>query len=381
MAGFAADHLKSRLIDKAHQLGFTLAGVTTANRPESFAKFHEWVSRGRYAGMGYLAAERSLIRRADPREILPECQAILVLGVPYFPPDANRGGVAAYALGEDYHEVLKPRLQELVSFLEEQAGHPVPNRWYTDTGPVLERDLARRAGLGWIGKNSMLIHPQLGSYFLLAEILLGIELPPDDPFHADHCGSCTRCLDSCPTSCILPDRTLDAERCISYLTIENKADIPRQVREQLGEWLFGCDVCQQVCPWNRFAPVQGDPAFEARAGIPPQDLGGELHLTAETFNRKFRGSPLKRAKRRGYLRNVLVVLGNRKRRQDIVHLLAATQDPEVLVRQHAAWALGKIGGEHVRQSLVDWLADEPEPAVQAEISAALANLETNQDQE
>jgi epoxyqueuosine reductase len=243
----------------------------------------------------------------------------------------------------------------------------------------LERDLARRAGLGWIGKNSMLIHPQHGSYFLLAEILLGIDLPPDEPFLSDHCGSCTRCLDQCPTGCILPNRTLDAGRCISYLTIENKADIPNDVREQLGEWLFGCDVCQQVCPWNRFAPTEGDPAFAARPGVPPENLVEELHLSAETFNRKFRGSPVKRAKRRGYLRNTLVVLGNRKKREDTVHLMAAAQDPEALVRQHAAWALGRIGGDEVRRFLTAWLADEPDPAVVNEIRAALADLDASQD--
>ena len=381
MSALAGNDLKSALIEKAHRLGFTLTGVTTAVPPESFGRFQEWITRGRHAGMGYLSAERSLVRRSDPREILPECQSILVLGTPYFPPGDVHGGVAAYAWGEDYHEVFKPRLQELILFLEEQAGHPVPNRWYTDTGPVLERDLARRAGLGWIGKNSMLIHPKLGSYFLLAEILLGIELPPDDPFPSDHCGSCTRCLDHCPTGCIFPDRTLDAGRCISYLTIENKADIPNDLREQVGEWLFGCDVCQQVCPWNRFSPKEGDPAFAARPGVLPENLSGDLHLSAESFNRKFRGSPVKRAKRRGYLRNALVVMGNRKEQADAPHLMAAAQDPEELVRQHAAWALGRIGGVDVRKFLTEWLATEPDPVVSDEIRAALADLDVSQDKE
>ena len=381
MSALAGKDLKSALIEKAHQLGFTLAGVTSADPPESFDQFREWVARGRHAGMEYLSSERSLLRRSDPREILPECQSVLVLGSPYFPPGDVHGGVAAYAWGEDYHEVLKPRLQELTAFLEEQAGHPIPHRWYTDTGPILERDFARRAGLGWIGKNSMLIHPQLGSYFLLAEILLGIELPPDQSFPTDHCGSRTRCLDQCPTSCILPNRTLDAGRCISYLTIENKAGIPYGLREQLGEWQFGCDVCQQVCPWNRFAPEEGDPAYAARPGIPPENLAGELHLTAETFNRKFRGSPVKRAKRRGYLRNALVVLGNRKQLDDIPHLMAAARDPEALVRQHAAWALGRIGGDDVLGFLIKWLADETDPPVLEEIRAALADLDGSHDKD
>jgi epoxyqueuosine reductase len=165
--------------------------------------------------------------------------------------------VASYARGEDYHDVLPARMQELVRFIEEQVGGPVGNRYYTDTGPILERDLAQQAGIGWIGKNTCLIHPKQGSYFFLSEILLDLELEPDPPFTTDHCGTCTRCITACPTQCILPDRTLDATRCISYLTIELKDDIPVELREKVGDWAFGCDVCQMVCPWNRFAPPKG----------------------------------------------------------------------------------------------------------------------------
>lgn len=372
MPGLEGTALKESLIEKAHQLGFSLVGVTSARPPESFAKFQEWIAHGRQAGMSYLATERSLARRADPRQILNECQSILVLAVPYFAPQNTSGGVAAYAWGEDYHEVLQPRLQALVRYLEEMVGHSVPNRWYTDTGPILERDIARRAGLGWIGKNSMLINPQKGSYFLLAEILLGIALPVDDPFYSDHCGNCTRCLESCPTGCILPDRTLDAGRCISYLTIENKGEIPDGLREYVGDWLFGCDICQQVCPWNRFAPGEGDTSFAARPGIPPKNPAEELHLSAEAFNRKFRGSPVKRAKRRGYLRNAATVLGNRGTEAGIKSLTLALQDSESLVRQHAAWALGKIGGDKASRALDDALALENEPVVIHEIKAALS---------
>ena len=278
--------------------------------------------------------------------------------------------MAAYALGDDYHDVLLPRLAEIAAFIEEQVGEPVPCRWYTDTGPILERDLARRAGLGWIGKNSMLINPRAGSYFLLAEILLGIDLPPDEPFTTDHCGSCTRCLDACPTSCIRPDRTLEAERCISYLTIENKGEIPLDLRELVGEWQFGCDVCQQVCPWNRFAGL-GDAAFDARPGVPPDDLVDDLSLTLQAFNRKFKGSPVKRAKRRGYLRNTSVVLGNRGDETAIEGLAAAIKDFEPLVRAHAAWALGEIGGEDVEEALRSALDREDDPDVVAEIRRAL----------
>ena len=175
--------------------------------------------------------------------------------------------VASYALGDDYHDIIPPRLKLIVEFIEEQLGHPVPNRYYTDTGPILERDLAQRAGLGWIGKNSMLINPKAGSTFFLAEILLGIELEPDEAIITDHCGTCTRCLTACPTQCILPNRTLDARRCISYLTIELKDDIPEELRPLMKDWIFGCDICQQVCPWNQFSS-QADSAFEPKIPLP-----------------------------------------------------------------------------------------------------------------
>jgi epoxyqueuosine reductase len=230
----------------------------------------------------------------------------------------------------------------LVAFVETHVGHPIPNRWYTDTGPILERDLAQRAGLGWIGKNTCLINPRLGSYFLLAEILLGIDLEPDPPFEADRCGTCRVCLEACPTHCILPDHTLDARRCISYLTIELKGEIPLDLRERMGEWLFGCDVCQMVCPWNRFAASAGDPAFAPRPGVACPDLIQEIRLTPQAFNEKFKKSPIKRAKRRGYLRNVAVTLGNAGDSAAIPALERTLQDDESLVREHAAWALQQI---------------------------------------
>lgn len=301
--------------------------------------------------MSYLAEERALTRRADPRQILPECRSILVLGILYDNPTKvktesrmrNYGRVAAYAWGNDYHIVIPPRLEALVHFIEEKVGHPVPNRWYTDTGPLLERELAQRAGLGWIGKNTCLISPGNGSYFLLAEILLGLDLPPDPPFPGDQCGSCTRCIEACPTHCIQPDRTLDARRCISYLTIENKAEIPAELRPQMGNWVFGCDICQMVCPWNiRFAPQRGDPAFAPREGLSLPVLAQELTLTPEEFNRKFKNSPVKRAKRRGYLRNVAVAAGNMRDVDSLPALERAQHQDELLLREHAEWALEQI---------------------------------------
>ena len=378
---------------EARQLGFELVGITTPDPPPHLDVFNNWLAAGRYGEMDYLATERSRLRRSDPRAILPECRSILVLGMRYSAPIASplaesgqneqatvplRGRIASYAWGDDYHDVLPERLRALVGLIEKLNGGPVPNRWYTDTGPVLERDLAQRAGLGWIGKNTCLIHPSLGSYYLLAEILLGIELEIDLAVITDHCGSCTRCLEACPTACILPDRTLDAQRCISYLTIELKRSIPHDLRPLVGEWVFGCDICQEVCPWNqRFGKGDGQAVFLPRAGLPMPDLLEEIALSTEAFNQKFKKSPVKRAKRRGYLRNVAVAIGNQARhvQQATAAVKALRQcllhDPDPLVRSHAAWALGQIGGLDASQALEQALIDEMDEEVLSEVRKAL----------
>jgi len=355
--------LKQAIKDKARQLGFILAGVTTPEPPPHYSTFEKWLAQNHHGTMDYLAKERSRLRRADPLKILPECKSILVLATPYSSPlhppisaqqarhgnanfpaemggqEGGRGKIASYAWGDDYHDILPARMKELVQSIEEQVGGPVKNCWYTDTGPILERDLAQRAGIGWIGKNTCLIQPKHGSYFLLSEILLDLALEPDSPFVTDHCGTCRRCIEACPTDCILPDRTIDAPRCISYLTIELKDDIPTELREKIGDWVFGCDVCQMVCPWNRFAS-EGDPAL--RDENPLQSLTEELVITTQEFNQRFKRSPVKRAKRRGYLRNVAVVLGNTGDMHALPILNRALKDPEPLVREHAKWAIEKI---------------------------------------
>lgn len=332
--------------NEAYRLGFSLVGVTTPEPPPHWPAFEYWLSLGRNGSMDYLIDRR----RADPRRVLPECQSILVLAVRYPKPETAKhatnefpaGRIASYAWGQDYHLFLPARLKLLTSFIEKETGSSVKNRCYTDTGPVLERDLAQRAGLGWIGKNTCLINPKSGSYFLLAEILLGIELEPDAPFTADRCGKCTRCMDACPTGCILPDRMIDARLCISYLTIENKKEIPLVLRPQLGKWVFGCDICQQVCPWNRFASLEYDPSFIPRPDLMHPDLIPELSLSPAEFNQKFKGSPVLRSKRRGYLRNVAVALGNSGDQAAEQALLMATQSKEPMVQEHATWALMKI---------------------------------------
>lgn len=344
--------LKDRIIHEATRLGFILAGVTTPDPPAHLSAFEKWLSEGRQGSMDYLAQPAARAKRADPRLILPECKSILVLAMPYsnpgLIPEARaetgevRGRIAAYAWGTDYHIVLPERMESLMAFIEAQVGRTVPHRWYTDTGPILEREFAQRAGLGWIGKNTCLIHPQLGSYILLAEILLDLELEPDTAFVTDQCGTCRRCLDACPTQCILPDRTLDARRCISYLTIELKDEIPAELRTSLGDWIFGCDVCQMVCPWNRFAAAEGDADLAPRPGLPRPNLIQELEISPAEFNRKFKNSPVKRAKHRGYLRNVAVAAGNSGEPAVSAGLRKAANQDETLVGQHAAWALDQI---------------------------------------
>jgi epoxyqueuosine reductase len=377
--------LTSKVKAEAQRLGFGLVGVTAPDPPPHFSAFENWLQAGRHGEMAYLDRQPARDRRADPRRILPECRSILVLGMRYLANQAERGmgpgqerkermgRLAAYAWEEDYHLAFPEKLKALVAFIEGQIGGPVANRWYTDTGPVLERDLAQRAGLGWIGKNTCLIHPEQGSYLLLAEILLGINLEPDPPFLPDRCGSCTRCLEACPTGCILPDRTIDARRCISYLTIELKGPIPQELRPLMGEWVFGCDVCQEVCPWNQRS---GEPGEDLSSG--QVDLVETLAFSSQDFSRRFMRSPLKRAKRRGYLRNAAVALGNQAcgtgDEETLQALGAALQDHEPLVRGHAAWALGQVGGEMAGEMLSLASGRENDLYVLGEMRAALDRL-------
>jgi len=335
---------------EAHRLGFNLAGVTSPDPPPHLSTFENWLTLGRHADMGYLATERSRERRADAHRILPECRSILALGIRYPaaglaapPQEENRTGrIAAYAQGPDYHLVLPEKMEALVIAIQARLGRPFPYLCYSDTGPVLERDLAQRAGLGWIGKNTCLIHPRQGSYFLLAEILLGIELELDLPFEADRCGSCTRCIQACPTGCILPDRTLDARQCISYLSIEMKSSIPENLRQSMDNWVFGCDICQMVCPWNHFATSEGDTFYSQRDLDGNPNLLKELALDAHAFNRKYKDSALMRARRNRYLRNVIVALANSgysEANQRAMKLML--NDPDPLIKEHAAWAMAQ----------------------------------------
>jgi epoxyqueuosine reductase len=341
---------KASIRQHALDLGFVLCGFTPAAPPEHYPRFREWIAANLHAGMGYLADERAQTMRADPARLLPAARTIIALAVAHPPPPAAgnfplEGVVAAYALGDDYHEVIRARLRMLCETIDRLAGRRVQSRGYVDTAPLLEREIASRAGLGWIGRNSMLINPKLGSFLLLAEILTELDLPPDPPFSADRCGKCARCRQACPTGCILPDRTIDSRRCISYLTIEHRGPIPESLCTSIGCAVFGCDICQTVCPWNRKAPSAADAAFSARAHFPIRDMGREFLLPEVEWNERFRRSPIRRTGREGYRRNLLIALGNTRREEAVQVLEAAAHDPDPVLQACAGWALEQIRGK------------------------------------
>ncbi|MGB9897774.1 tRNA epoxyqueuosine(34) reductase QueG [Thermanaerothrix sp.] len=379
------EYLIEALRFKAEQLGLELLGITQPTTPPHVTTYETWVKQGRYAQMDYMATERNRYLRMHPEAIMAEARALLVVGMRYpnpqaIPPPPSPypfGRIASYAWGKDYHYIIPELLKELLKELEAWLSAPILARIYTDTGPILERDFAQKAGLGWIGKNTCLIHPRKGSYFLLGEAFINAPLPPTPPFTTDHCGSCRRCIEACPTQCILPDRTLDAGRCISYLTIENKGPIPRDLRSSIGNWVFGCDVCQMVCPWNvRFALSEGSPAFAMRPDIAFPNLIDELSLSPMDFKARYGNTPVMRARRRGYLRNIAVALGNSADPDSAPHLgLTLKNEPEPLVRAHAAWALGRIKTRLARKHLSEALQREPDPDVQIEIKAALEDTD------
>jgi epoxyqueuosine reductase len=299
--------------------------------------------------------------RRHPSSILPEVRSVVMVGMNYRPSEEpetpshqrpNRGRVSRYAYGTDYHDVLRDRLNRLLDWLRRECPDCL-GRGVVDTAPLLERDFARRAGLGWFGKNTMLLNKRLGSYFFLGALLVNLELAADPPHTTSHCGTCTACLDACPTDAFVGPGLLDARRCISYLTIEHKGDVPAELRPGLGDWLFGCDVCQEVCPWNRKAPPGVEPALQARPDLEKLDLIEVLGLSEEEFRRRFRGTALFRTKRRGLVRNAALVLGNLGDAAALPALRRALEDAEPLVREAARWAIDTIErrrADHVRIS-------------------------------
>jgi epoxyqueuosine reductase len=304
--------IEESLKSRARALGFDLVGISRLGPAETAPIFDEWIARGFAGDMGYL--ERGAEKRADPRRVFENVKSAVVVGMNYG-GTAPPGPVARYARGDDYHEIMIERLRALHAWLNAELGHEVAGKAYVDTGPILERDLARKAGLGWFGKNTMLVNPEIGSFFFVGSLLLDLELEEDAPFEADRCGTCTRCLDACPTDAFVEPRVLDATRCISYLTIELKGDMPAELRARVGENIYGCDICQEVCPWNvRFSVDTREAAFASRDVI-ARKSGRTLALDIlamddNTFRAEFKKSPMKRAKLRGLARNAGVVLQN-----------------------------------------------------------------------
>jgi epoxyqueuosine reductase len=344
----SSQELKQDLVAVTRELGFDSCRIAACAKPAHATEFREWLREGAHGEMNYM--QRGEEKRCEPQKVLPGAKSIVVLALNYFQGNAQKtprrgvatGRIARYAWGDDYHDVIEAKLDKLDRFLRQFGGI---QKCYVDTGPVLERDHAAEAGVGWHGKNTMLIDEQLGTWFFLAEILTTLELPSDEPVE-DRCGTCERCIKACPTGAITAPHRLDARRCISYLTIELKGSIPLELRPLIGDRIFGCDDCLDVCPWNRFAQASQETAFSARESTTGMSLRDYLELTDAEFRQLFKRSPIKRIKRRGFLRNA----GDAS---DLSALERAAADPEPLIAEHAAWAIEQIGARHPTVESVD----------------------------
>lgn len=332
---------KEGLREEARRLGFDHCGVAAATRAPHAEALAAWLQNGHHATMDWM--ERTAEQRADPAKLLPGARSVVIVATNYYRnADRNKetrpGRIARYAWGADYHDIITPRLRELAGCMESAGGE---QRCFVDGGPVLERDWAAASGVTWHGKSTMGIHPRMGTWFFLSAILTTLEFEPDSPL-PDRCGRCTRCIDACPTRAIDKPYSLDARRCISFLTIENKGPIPEEFREAMGDRIFGCDDCLDACPWNRFARESRDAQLAPATHILNMPLRDFLTLDDNAFKKLFRGSPILRAKRRGFLRNVCVALGNTGTTGDLAALESAAKDTEPLIREHAEWAIARI---------------------------------------
>jgi epoxyqueuosine reductase len=338
--------LKEAIRQHALELGFDDCRLTSAAPPDHAAVFEKWLGAGLHGSMAYL--QRNASKRVDPQLVLRAAKSIIVLASSYAGPTVQRAGespntgvVARYAQFADYHDVFSNRLKSLTEFVDRAGGPDTRSLWYVDTGPLLERDLAHRAGIGFAGKHTNLISRKLGNWFFLAEIITTLELPPDKP-EKNRCGSCARCIDACPTQAITAPFQLDARRCISYLTIELKGSIPAEFRPMIGNRIYGCDICLEACPWNRFAKQGAIMREHHRPDLEEPELLGLLALDEAGFKERFRETPIVRTKRRGLLRNVCVALGNIGTDEALPALQKALSDPEPLIAEHAQWAIDQI---------------------------------------
>jgi len=338
--------MKSAISRRARELGFDICRFTTAASPESAPQFQQWLNQGRHGEMAYLA--RNAHKRVDPQQVLADAHSLVLLAINYASPEVQEPGhthktgvIARYARYGDYHEILAPRLAELSGFIDQLGGPGTRSLWYVDTGPILERDLAQRAGLGFVGKHTSLISRELGNWFFLAEVITTLKLEPDAS-EKNRCGTCARCLAACPTGAILAPFQLDARLCISYLTIELKGSIPIELRPAIGNRIYGCDDCLAACPWNRFALQSTLMKEHQRPELAAPRLLQLLDLDDSGFKRLFAGTPMLRTKRKGLLRNVCVALGNIGDQNSLPTLRKAAQDPEPLIAEHATWAIEQI---------------------------------------
>ena len=367
--------LAAKIKEAAQQQGFSLVGISPVTPPPHESTFAQWLREGLGGEMAYL--ERTEALRRDPSKLVPWAVSIISVGINYYKPlprppvsGGTRGWISRYAWGDDYHEVVKKKLADLLARIRQIVPEPLEGKIFVDSGPVLEREFAGVSGIGWIGKNTQLISPRHGSWFFLGELFLSIELAYDRAI-ADRCGRCDLCLKACPTGAFIGPYVLDARRCISYLTIELKGAIPHHLRPLIGNHVFGCDICQEVCPYNVKAGASGEAAFAPREGLYAPQLIPFLSLSADEFRRRFAGSPVLRAKRGGFLRNVAVALGNLKPPEAVPALVKALEDEDALVRSHAAWALGQIASQEALQALAQRVALERDAEVQEEIRRAL----------
>ncbi|MGD0073015.1 MAG: tRNA epoxyqueuosine(34) reductase QueG [Candidatus Binataceae bacterium] len=362
--------LNHRIDAAARAQGFVLVGFARLRELPRESFYRGWLADGRSGEMDYLAREPE--RRFDPRCLDPTLRSVVSLGYPYAaPPVAEidwqrelRGRIASYALGEDYHRYVRDKARAVAAALCDARPGCV-TRVYVDTGPVFEREWVREAGVGWFGKNTNILNRERGSYVFLAEIFTDAELDANVEPYGDYCGTCRRCLDLCPTQALADGYLIEPRLCISYLTIELRGPIPVELRPKLGNWIFGCDICQEVCPWNGAATGFADDRLAPR-------LPELINLDEEGFRRRFRASAIKRTKRRGLLRNVAVALGNSANREAVPPLSAALEiEPEPLIRAHVAWALGRLGGAAARRALEKRRIREADPSVRGEVASAL----------
>jgi len=383
----ASDHPDSSALIKtaAERLGFELCGITSATSPSGFQQLQQWLDQGLDGTMHYIGGRSAAY--AHPRSVLAGVRSLIVLGINYATREPSSTGtgdgrVSRYAWGaRDYHHVIRDKLHGLADVLHQQWPG-CRTRGVVDTAPLLERDFARLAGLGWFGKNTMLINKHMGSWLFLAAVLTDLELAADEPHHASHCGTCRLCLDACPTDAFVEPYVLDAGKCISYLTIElRNQPVPSPLRPGMGDWIFGCDICQDVCPWNRRAPRSACDDFQPRDDLHPLDAVALLRLDAESFAERFRDSPLLRPGRSGMLRNAAIVLGNSRDRQFVSALETALSDADPIVRGAVAWALGQLGGRQAVMALKQRLLQEKNQDVCREIESAVAGISHSNSEE